>query len=505
MGGNSLARISHRWENEYLNLNQQGDSGMITFSKQQLKIPRLQRPVYLVTAGQSKYDRAFPDKRTEELCIDAFTMAAKLLDISPAELKRSIHSCYYGHFADHFGDQLLGESVIHDRLGLDPLGNVGVKTGGATGGSTLWEGLKAVASGYSDCVLVMGWERMDEVPTDEGNFLISCAADKDWESPLGHIYTGYYAVMAQRYWQIFGKSEESFRRTLAEIAVKHHGYARFNPFAQSPMKITVDDVLNSPVVAYPLRALDCCLMSVGAACAILCDEETATQLTANSKNKPLRIYVAAGSHTLRPADRLDMAIPLLPNETADQYKDLGERFPGGDRYPGFTGFLAARIAAYYGYGMAGITDPTEDLDLVELHDAFTISDVQTYEDIGIRPYGYGRDYVESGDCYHINPHTGEPGKLPSNLSGGLIGCMHSVGATGIMQTFEVASHIWNRWEELHGDDKLWQKFDRVKPEDWTNLQVKGAKRGMAISHAGVGSHVTSTILMDPDHLIKKDA
>lgn len=478
---------------------------MIRFSKQQLKIPQLQRPVYLVTAGQSKFDRAFPDKRTEELCIDSFTMASRLLDISPAELKRYIHSCYYGHFADHFGDQLLGESVIHDRLGLDPLGNVGVKTGGATGGSTLWEGMKAVASGYSDCVLVMGWERMDEVPTDEGNFLISCAADKDWESPLGHIYTGYYAVMAQRYWQIFGKSEDSFRRTLAEISVKHHGYARFNPYAQSPMKLTVDDVLNSPVVAYPLRALDCCLMSVGAACAILCDEDTATQLTKNSKNKPLRVYIAAGSHTLRPADRLDMAIPLLPNETAEQYKDLGERFPGGDRYPGFTGFLAARIAAYYGYGMAGITDPTKDLDLVELHDAFTISDVQTYEDVGIRPYGYGRDYVESGDCYHTNPHTGQPGKLPSNLSGGLIGCMHSVGATGIMQTFEVASHIWNRWDELHGDVKVWQQFNREKPSDWNSLQVQGAKRGMAISHAGVGSHVTSTILMDPDHLIKKDA
>ena len=131
--------------------------------------------------------------------------------------------------------------------------------------------------GYSDCVLVMGWERMDEVPTDEGNFLASCAADKDWHSILGHIYTGYYAVMAQCYWQIFGKSEYSFRRTLAEFSVKHHGYARFNPFVQSPMKITFDAVLNSPVVAYPLRVLECCLMSVGAACAILCYEDTAVQ------------------------------------------------------------------------------------------------------------------------------------------------------------------------------------------------------------------------------------
>ena len=172
---------------------------MIKFSERQLKTPRQMRPVYLVTAGQSKYARAIPEKRTEELCIDALTMAAELLNLTPAELKKYIHTCYYGHFADHFGDQLLGEAVIHDRLGLDPLGNVGIKSGGATGGSTLWEAAKAVASGYSDCVLAMGWERMDEVPTDEGNHLISCAADKDWETPLGHIYTGYYAVMAQKY------------------------------------------------------------------------------------------------------------------------------------------------------------------------------------------------------------------------------------------------------------------------------------------------------------------
>ena len=199
------------------------------------------------------------------------------------------------------------------------------------------------------------------------------------------------------------------------------------------MKITVEDVLNSPVVAYPLLALDCCLMSVGAACAIICDEDTSIKLTENTKNKPLRIWVAAWSQTLRPACRRDMEIPLLPNKTED-HSDLEERFPGGSRYPGFTGFLGARMCAYYAYHMTEIIDPTEDLDVVELHDAFTISDVQSYEDIGIRPYGYGRDYVESGD--------------------------------------------------------------------WTDLQVKGAKRGLAISHAEVGSHVTATILMDPDYLLK---
>ncbi len=473
---------------------------MIKFSKRQLQIPKFMRPVYLVTGGQSQYGRAFPEKRTEELVIDAFTMASEFIGMTPTELKKYIHSCYYGHFADHFGDQLLGESVIHDRLGLDPLGNVGIKTGGATGGSTMWEAAKAVASGYSDCVLAMGWERMDEVPTDEGNNYIACAADKDWETPLGHIYTGYYATMAQRYWQVFGKSEESFRRTLAEISVKNHGYAMWNPFAQAPMDLTVEDVLNSPVVADPLLALDCCLMSVGASCAILADEKTAYEMC----DKPLRLYVTAGSHTLRVADRRDMEIPLLPNEAPDQYKNFGERFPGGDRYPGFTGFLAARMAAHYAYGMAGVKDPTDDLDMVELHDAFTISDVQSYEDVGIRPYGEGRDYVESGDCYLTNPKTNGPGKLPSNLSGGLLGCMHSVGATGIMQVVECCLHIWNRHAEIHGNEARWKSFGKQKPKDWIDVTVPDCKRALAISHAGVGSHVTATIVMDPDHLLKED-
>ena len=141
--------------------------------------------------------------------------------------------------------------------------------------------------------------------------------------------------------------------------------------------------------------------------------------------------------------------------------------------------------------------------MVELHDAFTISDIQTYEDIGIRPYGEGRTYVESGDCYHTNPNTGEPGKLPANMCGGLIGCMHAVGATGIMQVIEVGQHLWNRWAEMHSNEDKWKRFEREKPEDWTDLQVKGAKRGLAISHAGVGSHVTCKILQHPDHVLKR--
>ena len=447
------------------------------------------RPVYMITGGMSQFSRSFPTRKTEELVIDAFTMMSDVLDMSPAELKSYIQACFYGHFADHFGDQLLGEAVIHDRLGLDPLPGIGIKTGGATGGYNMWTALQSVASGMVDCALAIGWERMDEVPTDEGNNYISCAADKDWETMLGHIYAGYYAPMSTRYWECIAKEDPVFRETLAKIAVKHKGYALNNPFAHGAMDITVQDVLDSPEVAAPLNALDCCLMSVGSAGVVFCDEDTANEIHKKAPGiTPLRVWIGAGTHTLRVADRRDMEIPLLPHETPEMYKDFDHR------YPGFTSFLATRMACYFAYRMAGINNPLDDFDLAELHDAFTISDLQSYEDCGFRPYTRGREFVESGDCYHTNPHTGEPGRLPTNLSGGLIGCMHGVGATGEMQAFEVAMHLWEIHSKIHGDPERWKSFGKTKPGNWQDLTVKDAQCGMAISHAGVGSHVTCTIL-----------
>jgi acetyl-CoA C-acetyltransferase len=459
---------------------------MIRFSKQQLRIPKYMRPVYVVAGGNTDFRKHYPEKKTEELCVEAFRMMALENDLkvdSIQEVKDRIQMAVYGHFADHFGDQLLGEALIHDRLGLDPLPNFAVKTGGATGGSALFAGAMAVASGQVDGCLVMGWERMDEVPTKEGNHYISTAADKDYETELGHTYTGYYALMAQRYWKIFGKGSDAFRRTLAKISVKNHRYAYSNPFAQTHEKITVEDVIQSPIVADPLRFYDCCLMSVGASCALLCDEKTAYELT----DTPARMWIAGGTHTLRTADRRHMAIPLLPNETEETYRNFEERYPGADLYPGFTSFLGARMAAYYVYGMAGIQNPVEDFDLVELHDAFTISDVQSYEDLGLRPYGQGADYIESGDAYL-------GGKCPSNLSGGLLGCMHSVGATGIMQVNECLWQLKGQWKKFHMTPGMWERFGKKMPADIENLQVKDPTCALAISHAGVGSHVTATVL-----------
>jgi acetyl-CoA C-acetyltransferase len=146
------------------------------------------------------------------------------------------------------------------------------------------------------------------------------------------------------------------------------------------------------------------------------------------------------------------------------------------------------------YRMADIQVPIEALDLVETHDAFTISDLQTYGDVGLALYGQEQEYVRSGDCYLKNPHTGAPGRCPANLSGGLLGTMHAVGATGIFQCGEVLWQLQGKYDTFHGDPERWRRYGKTKPVDWESLQVKDPRRGLAVSHAGVGSHVTCAIL-----------
>lgn len=462
---------------------------MIRFGEGNLRVPKWTRPVYMVAHGTTDFRKRYPEKKLEELTMMAFRMMLEENDLKkdPQEVKDLINFCCYGEFADHFQDQLLCEAKVHDYLGLDPLPNVGIKTGGATGGSALLMGATVVASGMADCALVLGWERMDEVKTWTGNYYISTAACKDFETRLARNYASYYAPMARRFQEMYNVDE----RVRAEIAVKNRGYACNSPYSQQPGKHTIEEVLQGDIVSDPLRFLECCAMSVGSSAVLLTSEDLAHKLT----DKPARMYVAGGSHTLRTGDRRPMQIPLLPNETEEDYHELYQEMEKTDgRWPGFESFGATRFAAYMAYRMAGIENPTEDLDLVETHDAFTISDLQTYGDVGLTLYGKEQDYVTSGDCYFDNPHTGQPGKCPSNLSGGLLGTMHAVGATGIFQAGEVLWQLQGKYDKFHGDPAMWKRFGKKMPGDWQSLQLNDPRRGLAISHAGVGSHVVCTVL-----------
>ncbi len=411
------------------------------------------RNVYMISGGVTKFAKANPEMDFRLLVKKAFDYALNDAKISLADFDGSVAS----YFSDHFQRQLMSGIMVHDYLGLTPKPSKRVEGGGATGGLAFQTGYEEVASGRMDVCAVYGFESMSHVNTWKGNEFIALASDTNFDYPVGGFYTGYYAMMAVRHMHEYGTTVEQ----LAKVSIKNHGNALHNPYAQSPMKLTVKDVRNAPMVAYPLTRLDVCTMSDGAAVAILASEEKAFELCDN----PVLIKsIGSGTDTMRLSDRPFGKVPLLPNEKESDYKKL--------QYPGVHSFRAGRTAAIEAYQGAGITDPLEELDVIELHDAYTSSEIQTYEDLGLCKYGEGGSFVEEGKA-------DIKGKVAVNPSGGLLASGHPVGATGIMQG------VFMFWQLQHSIKKHF-KDDA--------LQVPNAKRGLIHSHAGTGTYVTATIM-----------
>ena len=412
------------------------------------------RPVYMVSGGITKFRKASPDKDFRYMVKEAFDYAmAGVPDLTLGQIDGSV--CSY--FSDHFTRQLKAGAMVQDYLGLCPKPSVRVEGGGTTGGLCLQTAWAEVASGRMDVAAAYGFETMSRVNTWKGNEFIALASDTNFDYPLGGFYTGYYAMMAQRHMYEFGTTVEQ----MAMVAVKNHGNAVHNPYAQSPMELTIEEVRASPMVSTPLTMLDICTMSDGAAVAILASEEAAFRLS----DRPVLISgVGSGTDTMRMADRPHGEVMLLPHESAAGYSHL--------RWPGVHSFRGARAAAKEAYAMAGIEDPRQELDFVELHDAYTSSEIQTYEDLGLCRYGEGGPFIESGDPTLEGP-------MPVNPSGGLLACGHPVGATGLMQTVFA---FWQLQEAIgeHLDDDT--------------LQVKGARRCAIHGHAGTGTYITVTVM-----------
>lgn len=412
------------------------------------------RPVYMISGGVSKFAKSRKEKTFQATVKEAFTYAMK--DCPKLRLEH-IDGSIASYFSDHFLGQLKAGAMVQDYLGLCPKPSKRVEGGGATGGLCFQAAYEAVASGRMDVCVGFGWETMSHVNTWKGNEFIALASDVNFDYPLGGFYTGYYAMMVMRHMHEFGTTVEQ----MAKVSVKNHTNALHNPYAQKHLKITIEDVLNSPTVAYPLKRLDICLMSDGAACVILASEKAAKKL---GKNLVQIIGIGTGTDAMRMADRPHGKVPLLPNESVSDYPDL--------KYPGVHSFRAGRMAAMEAYKMAGIKNPLRDLSFIELHDAYTSSEIQTYEDLGLCKYGEGGMFIDSG-ASEIG------GTLPVNPSGGLLACGHPVGATGLMQA------VFAYWQ-LQGT--IAKHFGSSK------LQIRKPKRGLIHSHAGTGTYVTVSVL-----------
>ncbi len=443
------------------------------------------RRVYMVTGGLTKFAKAHPAMDFRLMVERAYEYAAR---DTPNLTKDRIDGTRISYFSDHFSRQLKAASMVQDYLGLNPKGSVRIEWGGATGGECFQAAYEAVASGRMDVCLAAGYETMSRVATWKGNEFIALASDTNFDFPLGGFYTGYYALMVIRHiYEYLRKSKfahvkderEAQRLAIAEgqrimswVSVKNHRNALHNPYAQYPKRLTVEDVLRSEMISYPLTREQICTMSDGAAVVLLCDESRAKEFT----DKPVRITgVGCGTDTMRLADRPFGEVPLYPHEKASDYANL--------EYPGVHSFRAGRAAGLEAYRMAGLTDPKRELDFIELHDAYASSEIQTYEDLGLCRYGEGYDFTLSGAPFLKGFDYGlsvpRAGEIPVNPSGGLIACGHPVGATGLMQAVFAFWQLQGTIQKHYGDG---------------TLQIKDARRGAIHSHAGTGSSVTVSIL-----------
>lgn len=426
------------------------------------------RPVYMVSGGITKFAKALPQTDFRRMVKDAFDYAlADLPGLSRDQIDGSV--CSY--FSDHFTRQLMAGAMVQDYLALNPKPSRRVEGGGATGGLCFQSAWESVASGRMEVCLAMGFETMGRVNTWKGNEFIALASDTNFDYPVGGFYTGYYAMMVNRHMHEFGTTVEQ----MAKVAIKNHLNAVYNPYAQRPERLTIADVRAATMVAEPLTILDCCQMSEGAAVAILASEEMAQKLGGT----PVRITgVGSGTDAMRMADRPQGEVILLPHENAEEYADL--------RYPGVHSFRGGRMAAKNAYRMAGINDPGQELDFVELHDAYTSSEIQTCEDLGLCRYGEGGSFVDSGAPFLPNLDYGltfsgsqKWRPLPVNPSGGLLACGHPVGATGLMQA------VFAFWQ-LQGTIAKHLKD--------ATLQLPDPRRGLIHSHAGTGTYITVSIM-----------
>ena len=447
------------------------------------------RTVYVVAGGVSKFTKARPDKTFQGIVKEAYDYALEDMGLEHPQFFEIVDGSVASYFSDHFARQLMAGIMAQDYLGLCPKPSHRVEGGGATGGICFQEAYKAVASGDMDVCVAYGFETMSHVNTWKGNEFIALASDVSVDYPVGGFYSGYYAVMVTRHMKEFGTTVEQ----LAHVSVKNHMNAYYNPYAQKRMRLTIQDVRNAPMVAWPLTRLDICVMSDGAAAVILASEDGLARLEKAAGRRFPRVKVRAigrGTDAMRMADRPHQSYDdflkynLLPGEdtpeTRAYYKELWDR---GFRYPGVHSFRAGRMASKQAYERAGIDDPLHQIDFIELHDAYTSSEIQTYEDMGLCRYGEGGEFAASGKAFMPGIDYGldlpdEP-VCPVNPSGGLIACGHPVGATGLMQAVFALWQLQGTIEKHFGD---------------ATLQVKDARVGAIHSHAGTGTYVTVSIL-----------
>ncbi len=318
-------------------------------------------------------------------------------------------------------------SYIADWIGLPFREAVRVESACSSGAAGFRAALMAVASGQVSSAVVVGVEKMTDSPSSEITAQLATAADADYESDMGTSFVALNALIMQRYLYEYGWKHEDF----AGFSINAHANARFNPHARFQKAITFEDYQKAPIIADPINVMDASPMGDGAAAAVLVPFEAGPQ----NGHKRIRVAAsAAATDTIAIARREN---PLW--------------------------LKAAEISAKKAYQQAGLQP--QDIDLFELHDAFTIMAALSLEAAGFAEKGQGPRLA-------LDNEIGLQGRIPIATRGGLKARGHPVGATGMYQIAEVI-------QQLRGEAE--------------GSQIPHVRYGMTQNIGGSGSNIITHI------------
>lgn len=382
------------------------------------------REVAVIGIGQTAVGK-LPDQSLRDLAVQALNDA-----VQDAELEQKPNALFVANMlASRLNNQAHLGTLVADSMGWRGIEATTVEAACASGGSAFQVGVRAVASGMVDVATVCGVEKMTDTTVNQTVKALAMAADAELEGIHGVTFVGLNAMIMRRYMYEFNVPHEAF----ANFSVNAHQNAVNNPNAMFRKEIAADVYHHSPVISSPITRHDSSPICDGAAAVILCPLDMVKDL---STRQPIRVLASAtATDSIATANRRTLV-------------ELD----------------GAKLSVNKAYQQAGLSP--EDIDVFELHDAFTIIAAMSLEACGFAERGKGTELAENGDIFI-------DGKVPVSTMGGLKGRGHPVGATGIYELVDLITQL--------------------RGEAGQN-QVSGAEIGMAQNIGGTGATVVTHIL-----------
>jgi len=347
----------------------------------------------IIGMGCTKFGERW-DASLEDLAIESAYEAYEDAGVGPED----IQACWVGQCsAPVIG---VGGSVIAEALKLRDIPIIRNENWCTTGHIAFIEASIAVASGLYDTVMAIGVEKLK----DTGYPGLGIGRGMSPVLEARRTAPGSFGLIAKRYFKTYGLSNEEGKRLIGKIAVKNHDNGSLCPKAHFNNKVTLEQVVNAPIVAWPLGLFDCCGNSDGSACAIITRADRAKKFRSDP------VYLKGVGIAM------DSLLPHLR--------------PGFD----WMNFGALINSSRKAYEMAGIKNPREELDVAEVHDCFTITELAIYENFGFSSRGSAKEDIDSG-------FFERGGGLPVNVDGGLKCFGHPVGASGLRMTYEIYKQL----------------------------------------------------------------